>query len=367
MPALKDWFDAKRFQSVGESLREIDGALDIARFVRLGVHEIEPLNLMQRLSRMTEALNAILPRDYLKALPILKHLAPRIGHNFVTLVLPDYVSKFGCGHFEESMDALKFFTKFGSAEFAIREFIRRDLKRTLAVMEHWSSDQDEHVRRLASEGCRPRLPWSFRLEALIADPSPVAPILENLKTDPSLYVRKSVANHLNDIAKDHPQWVLSRLQDWPRENPHTAWIVKRALRTLIKNGDRAALKMIGAGRRADVKIRKFAVEPRKIVLGGRITITATLDCASRQRLVVDYAVHYVKKSGACSRKVFKMKEISVFPKDTVTITRSQEIRDFTTRVHHAGRHEVELMVNGEILARSFFDLECGKRNSRLHA
>ena len=114
---------------------------------------------------------------------------------------------------------------------------------------------NEHVRRLASEGSRPRLPWSFKLRELIADPSPVAPILENLRADPSLYVRKSVANHLNDITKDHPAWVLERIGGWDLENKHTAWIAKRALRTLIKKGDRNALAVIGAGARAEIAVR----------------------------------------------------------------------------------------------------------------
>ncbi len=129
---------------------------------------------------------------------------------------------YGHDDFEASMEALKFFTRFGSSEFAVREFLKRDLPRTLAVMEVWSRDGDEHVRRLACEGCRPRLPWSFQLGALIADPAPVVPILENLKADPSLYVRKSVANHLNDITKKHPDWVMDRLTDWPLENSPTA-------------------------------------------------------------------------------------------------------------------------------------------------
>jgi 3-methyladenine DNA glycosylase AlkC len=126
------------------------------------------------------------------------------------------------------MEALKFLTPFSSAEFAIREYLKRDPARTLAVMERWSRDPDEHVRRLASEGSRPRLPWSFRLESLVTDPSPTLTILENLRVDPSLYVRKSVANHLNDISKDHPDWMLARLKSWDRAHPHTQWIAKRA-------------------------------------------------------------------------------------------------------------------------------------------
>jgi 3-methyladenine DNA glycosylase AlkC len=313
---------------------------------------------MQRLRRMTESLHDTLPGDYGDALTVLRRLAPRIGHNFVTLVLPDYVGQYGLAHFELSMDALRFFTGFGSSEFAVRHFLRRDLTRTLAVMETWSRDPDEHVRRLASEGCRPRLPWSFHLETLIADPTPVLPILENLKSDGSLYVRKSVANHLNDITKDHPGWVLDRIAGWPTDNPHTDWIIKRALRTLIKKGDSRALAVIGAGARADVLVRRFTVAPETVTLGDRITLSLDLESTAEtsQRLVIDYRLHYVKKSGGTSAKVFKWKEVTLGAGAAVTLARTQSIRDFTTRVHYPGHHAVDLIVNGETLATGGFDL-----------
>lgn len=356
--ALKEIFNASRFRHIAEQTSAVHPAFDAKRFLSFALPGLEELTLLQRLRRMTESLHATLPSDYRKTLEILRQLAPRIQHNFVSIVLPDYVALYGLEDFEASMKALKFFTVFGSSEFAVREFLRRDLSRTLAVMEEWSRDPDEHVRRLASEGCRPRLPWSFRLELLIADPSPVAPILENLKADPSLYVRKSVANHLNDITKDHPSWVLDRLKNWSIENPHTAWIAKRALRTLIKRGDRRALALIGAGHKAKVHVHDFLVQPRKVKLGGRVTLSFRLQSKSSkpQRLVVDYVVHYVKKSGGTSGKVFKLKELTLAPGASITLAKTQSIRDFTTRVHHPGRHAVELMVNGEKLARDFFDL-----------
>ena len=333
-------------------------AFDRARFLELALRELDDLTLMQRMRRMTESLHAVLPLDYRATLDLLHQLAPAINHGFVSIMLCDYVGQYGQEDFDASMDALKYFTTFGSAEFAIREFLRRDQSRTLAVMEAWSRDENEHVRRLASEGSRPRLPWSFRLDALIRDPSPVAPILENLKADPSLYVRKSVANHLNDITKDHPDWVMDRMAGWSLENPHTAWIAKRALRTLIKKGNPRALAMIGAGEKAQIRIHDFAIEPRQIALGERMTLSFRLESTAPepQRLVVDYIVHYVKKSGGTSGKVFKLKELTLAPGASVQLARSQSIRDFTTRVHHPGRHDVEIMVNGASVVRDSFEL-----------
>lgn len=358
-PALKNWFDPARFRQTAAVVTAIEPRFDAERFLALALPGLEPLSLMQRLRRMTECLHATLPGDYPRALAVLRELAPRIDHGFVTLVLPDYVALYGRRDFERSMDALAFFTRFGSAEFAVREFLRDDLPRTLAVMERWSRDENEHVRRLASEGCRPRLPWSFRLEALVANPEPVAPILENLRADPSLYVRKSVANHLNDITKDHPAWVLDRVSGWPVEDARTAWIVKRALRTLIKAGDQRALALIGAGEAAAVTVEAFAAQPASVRLGGRVTFTLRLrsDAARAQRLVIDYRLHYVKRSGAASPKVFKWKEVTLAAGATLVLSRSQVIRDFTTRRHHPGRHAVDLLVNGATLAGTAFALE----------
>ncbi|MES2353655.1 MAG: DNA alkylation repair protein [Pseudomonadota bacterium] len=357
-PALKEMFDASRFRHVGEEVTAIYPSFDAKHFLALSLPGLDSLTLMQRLRRMTESLHATLPADYRKTLRILRKLAPRINHGFVTLVLPDYVGLYGLDDFDVSMDALKFFTAFGSSEFAIRKFLRDDLARTLAVMENWSRDESEAVRRLASEGCRPRLPWSFRLDSLVADPSPVASILENLKADTSLYVRKSVANHLNDITKDHPIWVLDRIESWPLENAHTAWIARHALRTLIKKGDRRALAVIGAGEKPKVFVHDFLVYPQAITLGDRLSFSCRLESKSSkaQRLVVDYIIHYVKKSGETSAKVFKLKELTLGSRETVSIARDQIIRDFTTRVHHPGCHEIEIVVNGESIARDFFNL-----------
>jgi 3-methyladenine DNA glycosylase AlkC len=333
---------------------------DAKRFLKIALAGLDALSLMQRLRRMTHALHATLPAEYRQAVDILRTLATRIEHGFATLVLPDYIGQYGQDDFDVSMDALKYFTAFGSSEFAVREFLRKDPARALAIMEVWSRDESDAVRRLASEGSRPRLPWSFRLDAILNNPSLAAPILENLRSDHSLYVRKSVANHLNDITKSHPEWVLDRLAAWPLEDAQTAWIARHALRSLIKAGNTRALNVIGAGGIPEVKISKFAVTPRHVALGERVTLSFNLASKSQenQRLVIDYKLHYVKKSGVTSGKVFKLKELTLGGGQQVSIERSQNIRDFTTRVHYAGRHEVEILVNGTALAKGFFELSC---------
>lgn len=357
-PALKEIFNLERLAHIAHETRQVYPAFDQARFLASAGHELDSLSLMQRLRRVSECLHQGLPQDFTVALPMLQSIAPRLNSRFVTLILPEYVARYGLAHFELAMQGLKFLTRFGTAEFAVRHFLRQDMARALEIMTAWSRDDNEHVRRLASEGSRPRLPWSFRLEPLVADPQPAAAILENLKADPSLYVRKSVANHLNDITKDHPDWVLARVAQWDLARPETAWIVKHALRTLIKKGDRRALAVVGAGHTAQVRLHEVSITPQSLRLGDRLVLSFVLESTGSgpQRLVVDYAIHYMKQNGKTSAKVFKLKTLTLAEGERLRITRQQHIRDFTTRVHHAGRHGVDILVNGDCLAQTFFQL-----------
>ncbi|ATC62487.1 DNA alkylation repair protein [Nibricoccus aquaticus] len=366
-PALKEWFNAARYRWFADELASLTPRFDRKKFLAHTLPGLDERSLLQRIRRTSEAMSATLPADYPKALAVLKKLAPRFDHNFVTLVLPDFVGLYGHDDFDASMDALAFFTRFGSAEFAIREFLKRDLPRTLAVMERWSLDKNEHLRRLASEGCRPRLPWSFRLPALIADPSPVAPILENLRADDSLYVRKSVANHLNDITKDHPDWTLATLRRWTTKNPHTAWIARRALRTLIKAGHPEALALFGVKPGAFVRVENLTLSAPAITLGDRLSFSydVTSTSSRSQRIVADYAVHYVKKSGDLSRKVFKLSEFDLPARSRVSLKKSQRFQNFTTRTHYAGEHRIELLLNGQSVASTSFMLHVTSPKSRL--
>lgn len=357
-PALKEIFDRARFQQIGAAMATIHPGFDARRFVQAGTRDLDTLGIMQRLRRMAETLHDVLGLEFTPAVAVLKQLAPRIGHGFVGILPSEYVALYGRAQGAAALDALAHFTGFGTAEFAIRPFLADDLAGTLRVMTGWAGHDDDHVRRLASEGSRPRLPWAARLDAVIADPGLTWPILDRLKADPSLYVRRSVANHLNDLTKDHPDWVLERIAAWPLDNPHTAWIVRHALRSLIKQGNPAALALIGATGRAEIAA-EFAVTPASIRLGDTVTLSARLrsTATATQRLVIDYAVHYVKKNGSPSRKVFKLRTCDLGPGETLDVARRQTVRDFSTRVHYAGRHEVELLVNGEVAGRGFFDLQ----------
>jgi len=357
-PALKEIFNAERLQHIASEMHAVYPAFNARAFLKLANEGLAELSVMQRMARVGECLHAVLPLSYEQTLEILRPLAPRLNSGFVSMFLPQYVATYGAHAFELSMDALKYLTTFGSSEFAIRHFLRSDFERSLALMHDWSLDDNEHVRRLASEGSRPRLPWSFRLEPVQADPTLAAAILDNLKADSSLYVRKSVANHLNDITKDHPEWVLSLIEGWSLEDPRTAWIAKHALRSLIKQGNQRALAIIGAGGKPEVQIHNLKVEPAVIRLGETIKLSFDLHstASDNQQLVVDYAIDYVKASGATSAKVFKLKGLTLPAHARQTLSRTQKIRELTTRKHYAGTHAVHIMVNGERLGSTAFEI-----------
>lgn len=354
---LKDMFDAARYRLLAAELGKLSPAFNATAFLDHTLTGLSSRELMDRMRRTSTGVAAALSLPYREQLAALRALAPRIDRGFIGIFLSDFVAQHGLDDVPASLEALRFFTRFGSAEFAIRPFILRDQPGTLAVMLQWAKSDDEHVRRLASEGSRPRLPWGARLQSLVVDPSPTIPILTALRADDSLYVRKSVANHLNDISKDHPDFALDLVSTWDLTHPHTAWIVRHALRTLIKRGHPRALKLLGAGAAPKLDAT-FTASPKRIRLGDTVTFTATLtSAASRaQSLLIDYVVHYARASGKGSEKVFKWTRLDLASGATVTLTKRQTIRDFSTRRHHAGRHRVELQINGRRLAESSFTL-----------
>jgi len=355
MEALKEMFNTAYYSRLAAGLCQIHKPFPADQFLRQVLEPLPLLSLNERMRHTSTILKQHLPDNYQKTIGILRDVAPLIDRGYTALVFPDFVSQFGTNDVHTSLDALHYFTKFGSSEFAIRTFLKLDFDRTIRIMHDWSFDDDEHVRRLASEGSRPRLPWSFKLDAVINNPASTRGILENLKEDDSLYVRKSVANHLNDITKDSPQYVLTMIKDWNQKHAHTQWIIKRGCRSLFKLGDKQSLKVFNYTQDVQVSIKKFCIT-QKVKIGGVFTFGFELVSlsAKMQRLMVDFRIHYVKKSGQSSAKVFKLKEIELKPFAVVPIIKNQRFQDFTTRKHFAGKHKLEIVVNGEVVKKSVF-------------
>jgi 3-methyladenine DNA glycosylase AlkC len=354
---LKNWFDEARYRSIASATHGLDHRFDSERFLKHTLEGLEGRSLMQRLRQTAMAMHESLPGTYLSQIEKLKALAPKLEHSFIAIFLSDFVASYGLQHFDASLQALRFFTRFGSAEFAIRHFLLADFEQTRDRMLTWTRDDDEHVRRLSSEGIRPRLPWGLRLQRLVQDPEPLADILDALRSDPALYVRKSVANNLNDIAKDHPEWVLRRVSHWSKNDPSTAWIIRHGCRTLIKKGNPKALKIFGFHTEPHIKAR-IVCNPAEITLGESIDLEILLESTApkAQALAVDYVVHYVRQGGATTEKVFKWTELDLGPRQLLILHKKQTFKDFTTRKHYSGIHRIELQINGQRMSETHFSL-----------
>lgn len=356
MEPLKEMFNPAYYEKLANQVKQVYKPFASEKFLKQAVEPLTSLSLNERMRHTSVVLHDYLPADYEKAISVLKETIPLLKPGYTNLVFPDFVSQYGVNHIKTSLEALHYFTQFGSSEFAIRTFLKADLDNTLKAMYKWSEDNNEHVRRLSSEGSRPRLPWSFKLDAIIQKPSLTQPILENLKQDDSLYVRKSVANHINDISKDTPQYVLRLVKTWDKQHPHTAWIVKRGCRSLFKQGHQQSLAAFNFTKNVKVSIHKFKLGTDSIRIGEAITFQFDLlsKHSKTQKLMVDYRVHYVKKGGGTSPKVFKLKEINLEPDVSVSISKKQRFQDFTTRKHFAGKHKLEILVNGVVTKRVAF-------------
>lgn len=340
------------------------GDFDDAAFVRRAMRGLSKLELKDRVIHIAKAIDHEMPDDIDAAFEI-AYAARRAwpsektdDYGFAAWPLIDWVPMRGFSKTAKSLKLLERLTSLFSAEFAIRPFLEHRLEQTVKTMERWTKSKDEHVRRLVSEGTRPLLPWAPRVRALLDDPSIGIDLIRRLDADPSEYVRRSVANHLNDISKNHPDLALEETRRLMKgASEQQAWIVRHALRTLVKRGDPQAMTILGFSAEADVEA-DLVVTPTRLQLGGTLELDIELRSTAKkkQRLVVDYAVHFVKANGSTAPKVFKLKTVELDAGETVTIAKRQSIRPISTRKYYPGRHRIELLVAGKAVAEAAFDL-----------
>jgi 3-methyladenine DNA glycosylase AlkC len=270
-----------------------------------------------------------------------------------------FVAEHGLEHFDLSMRAQYELTKRFSAESSIRPFIAKDPEGALAWLDRWSGDANPHVRRLVSEGTRLRLPWAARVAWLDEHPDRVLSLLERLKDDPASLVRRSVANNLNDLGKVRPRLLIATCRSWLRDaTPERRALVEHALRSAVKRGAPDALRLLGYGEAASVSIERARVTPRRVPIGGRVSIELLIRSRARaaQELLVDLAVHFVKANGRTAPKIFKLKRLTLPPRGRVALTASVSLAIHTTRKPRPGRHPVAVVVNGRSLPCGSFDV-----------
>jgi 3-methyladenine DNA glycosylase AlkC len=325
----------------------------------------ESLELKQRVRHLSQSLRRHLPADYPAALDIVVNVARRYiarhGEKltFEYTFLPDFVENHGVEYPDQSIPALETLTQWSSAEFAVRPFLLRYPARMHAQMLAWSEHPSAMVRRLSSEGIRPRLPWGMGVPMLKKDPSPIFPILEHLKNDPAETVRRSVANNLNDIAKDHPEKVLAIAERWLGKSAETDWVVRHACRGLLKKGNAAALAHFGFEQGVQgIEITGLQYT-HSVALGGRFEFSFDIKNtgATPLRLRLEYGVDYQTLSGKTARKVFHLKTLDLAPQQSETLRRHLGFQDFTTRKHYPGPHTWRILVNGA--EQGMFGFEVG--------
>jgi 3-methyladenine DNA glycosylase AlkC len=374
---FKNLINANLVRDAGAHLQRAWPAFDRVRFEKLALKGLADLEMKARAMQIADALEATLPADFAHAASIIEaSLAPapegddellgfRSGDHglagWIGWPLGEFIARRGVASKADAtraLTALHALTRRFTGEFAIRPLFLAHPDVVLATLQRWTTDPSPHVRRLASEGSRPRLPWGLQLKPLVADPTPTAPLLRALQDDRSVYVRRSVANHLNDIARDHP----ARFADWldehlPGAPPERRALLKHASRTLLKKGDTRVLKAwgLGAPLRGEVA---FAIAPENATIGGHVTLALTLRSTARkpQALAIDYVVHHVKANGSTSPKVFKGWQLVLAPRETRVLAKNHSLRPITTRVYHPGEHRVDVQVNGKPVASASFVL-----------
>ena len=352
--AFKHQFGKELVARIASSIGEVYRAFDHRQFLSLAP-SLKPLEMKARVRFLRDEISKLLPSQFPQALQILMN-SVKFGKlkGFDLWVYTEFIQTHGLGYRKESLEALKVLTTLFTSEWAVRPFLRQFPEHTLAFLLVCAAHEDEKVRRWASEGSRPRLPWGEKLHHFIKTPDATLPILELLKHDEALFVRTSVANHLNDIAKDNPDFVLKVLKEWKKEasekdKPKLDWIIRRALRTLIKNGNPAALELVGVDASAKISVSNFSVTPKEISLGDRITFGATIKSLSKspQKLVIDYVLHLVKSHGGTAPKVFKCKVATLKPGESLDLEKSHHLKKVTTRTYYPGRNALELQINGK--------------------
>lgn len=373
---FKNLINAGTVQSAAKHLRRAWPAFDSARFARRANAGLDGLEMKARAMQIADALDAELPSNFGQAASIIEAaLAPAgappadgSGANaaaglggWIVWSLGEVVARRVVARpadLPRGLQCLHALTQRFSAEFAIRPLLRDHPAAVWPVLRRWAEDPSAHVRRLASEGSRPRLPWGLRLQALVEDPSPAWPVLEALQDDPDEVVRRSVANHLNDIAKDHPE----ALADWlerhlPGAPPERVALLRHASRTLVKAGHPRVLAAWGLGQRLRGRAA-LTVTPARARVGDELLLAVTLESSARraQTLVIDYAIQHAGARGERAPKVFKGWTLTLAPGEARELSRRHSLRPITTRRYHPGAHPVSLRINGETVAEAGFEL-----------
>jgi 3-methyladenine DNA glycosylase AlkC len=355
MSLLKNLYSTQFYNTLAEAMKTILPSFNRQKFLELiFTNDFSGKELKARMRHTSVVLHEFMPADFKKTTATIRKLTEYlrkkgIGENGLAyMFLPDYIEVYGIDHFEDSMKAIEFTTQFVSCEFAVRPFLIKYGDRMISQMRLWSLHKNDHVRRLASEGSRPRLPWAMAIPALKKDPSPILPLLENLKNDPSEWVRRSVANSINDIAKDHPDIVIMLARKWKGFSKETDAIIKHGSRTLLKKGHTEILSHYGL-KSKHIAVLDFKINTPSVKIGGHLDFSFRIlnQDRKKQTIRLEYGLYYNKANSQLARKVFKISERKYEAGAMVEVNRKQSFKKITTKTFYPGKHQLSLIVNGE--------------------
>jgi len=358
---LKNVYNYESLRELALDIQSVYNAFQVDGFLQSTMDGTwDDLELKDRIYQISINLGKYLPAEYSAAIGVIDKVVVNYGSWLDGFggFFPIFVELYGQDeiNWELSIAALERYTQYASSELAVRPFIMKHEERMMAQMLAWSRHESEHVRRLASEGCRPQLPWAPALPKFKTDPSPILPILEQLKTDPSPHVRKSVANNLNDISKTHPDLVAKLAKEWYGENEHTNWIVKHGCRTLLKKGNREVLAIFGYDDITSIEVEGFTLGETSVPIGADMPFSFSVSVKQAAKVRLEYGIDYMKSNGKRNRKIFQISEVSLKENERKVYERKHSFADVSTRKHYPGIHSIALIVNGVERGKLDFEL-----------
>jgi 3-methyladenine DNA glycosylase AlkC len=364
MALLKDLYSPSFYKNLADELAAVLPSFNKQRFIsQIFTDAFNDKELKARMRHTSVVLHNFMPSDFTGATKVMGKLITQLkkkgtGENGLEyMFIPDYIEVYGIDEFEPAVDALEAVTQFVSCEFAVRPFILKYQNKMISRMTKWSKHKNLKVRRLASEGSRPRLPWAMAIPFLKKDPAPILTILENLKNDPSEFVRRSVANSINDIAKDHPDIVIRLALKWKGISKETDAIIKHGSRTLLKKGHAAILSHFGLTSE-HIHVAGFKILTPKVNMGKDLAFSFQVSNGNKieQTVRLEYGLYYLKGNGQWTKKVFKISEKLVGPGVKLSVERKQSFKKITTKVFYPGKHKLSIIVNGEEKGTKTFEV-----------
>lgn len=360
MAALKDNIGPATVRHLADELVSAWSSFPTGTFVAHATNGLEGLELKDRTRQVATALARALPEDPADLVAVLDTaLRSASFEGWMVWPCAELLTPLGAEHPDIMLPFMARLTHRSSCEFAIRPCIAQHPELTFTYLHQWVSDPDEHVRRLVSEGTRPRLPWGQRLRALQQDPTPAIVLLDRLRDDDSEFVRRSVANHLGDIVKDHPDLAVKTAQRWTSEGgTYVGTVVRHGLRTLIKGGHPTALQLVGYDANAPVRLEQLSIDPLRLAIGGhaQLAVELTTDSAAPVPIVVEYLIHYLGVRGPRKPKAYRLGERILQPGVACCLRRKQTFDHASIRTLYPGDHLIEVQVNGHVLGSCTLEL-----------